>query len=390
MDKWLHQLQPSEGQRKVPTVFYLHCNQKTMIDALWYNADHFHADVTEEYSVCWKIKGRNGDSLTVRVCRGPLPLQSHTKKLDMSKHTEVMMEPKRRAHTVPYLKSHLQKCIRKGNTALALSTANAFFDLDHYQCIRRLSIIMVEDVELHPTFNILLWWTMVFNKDQNKHKHIKHDKMLPFLKSWMLGVVRTLCDHHLRRFIDVETVRSLSYNTPLTPWEILKRLYAWKEDTFAPHDVQNLLCNTIYSLVMRISYGGLSGDVSLLQYVAHYYLNFLTDTNAFKQHLKQLQVFWYQSIDLVDKDILSPLRLMHWDLDAVDFHIAPNLLTFLTTQCLMWQQDNVNVKRMMWENGSAVNVRDLKDDKKYNDLLWRRILPSLRKEQTRLLYLFSN
>ena len=62
---------------------------------------------------------------------------------------------------VHYLKSHLQKCIRKQNDYLAIPTCNHLLKLDTVELLRRLPIIMLEDTELHESFSTLIWLMIV-------------------------------------------------------------------------------------------------------------------------------------------------------------------------------------------------------------------------------------
>lgn len=67
-------------------------------------------------------------------------------------------------NNVPYLKSHLQKCIRRSNVNLALKTALHLARLDLQELLRRLAIIMVEDAILMPEFSTLVWITAAVSK----------------------------------------------------------------------------------------------------------------------------------------------------------------------------------------------------------------------------------
>jgi hypothetical protein len=67
-------------------------------------------------------------------------------------------------NNVPYLKSHLQKCIRRSNPNLALKTAMHLARLDLQELLRRLAIIVVEDAILIPEFSTLVWLTAAVSK----------------------------------------------------------------------------------------------------------------------------------------------------------------------------------------------------------------------------------
>ena len=54
-----------------------------------------------------------------------------------------------------YLLSHLQKSIRRMEDVKSVQTAKHIIDLDCNSFLRRLPIIMIEDVTLHESFQLL-------------------------------------------------------------------------------------------------------------------------------------------------------------------------------------------------------------------------------------------
>lgn len=58
------------------------------------------------------------------------------------------------------LKSHLQKCVRRSHTQLAVKTALTILRLNPGELLRRLPIIMLEDAHLFPASFISLVWLM--------------------------------------------------------------------------------------------------------------------------------------------------------------------------------------------------------------------------------------
>ena len=63
-----------------------------------------------------------------------------------------------------YLSSHLQKCIRRMDILRSIQTAKHFIDLDIQSFLRRLPIIMLEDVCIHNSFPILIWLMISISK----------------------------------------------------------------------------------------------------------------------------------------------------------------------------------------------------------------------------------
>ena len=63
-----------------------------------------------------------------------------------------------------YLMSHLQKCVRRMETKKAVQTAKHLIDLDIHSFLRRLPIIMVEDVCYMDSFIVLIWMIFYYGR----------------------------------------------------------------------------------------------------------------------------------------------------------------------------------------------------------------------------------
>lgn len=334
-------------------------------------------------SVSWNISGRRGHAVPIEICCDALPTCNSNTTICKA----IMSPPQQETFSIPYLKSHLQKCIRKGNIKNALSTAYCFIKQNRLECIRRLSIIMVEDVELHSSFNVLLWWIVVLSK---KPELQDNEPVMDHLTQWLLGVVNLLCQHPHRTKLN--TLEECKESFPIhSCWGIIQHIHKWKTQMIALHDIQSLLQNTIYSVLFRATYGGLKGDMQLLHHVANHYTHVMMQKDVFKTYKHSLQSFWYVPIDVLKDYTIQPLTKKQWDLDAVDFHIVPQLISYIQCQ-LLHQKTNkqpIDIQRMMWENGSSLNYRDGSKDNEHTPYAvaeWTSILPQLRKEQKRLLY----
>ena len=101
--------------------------------------------------------------------------------------------------SIPYLKSHLQKCVRKGLARQAVATTKQLLKLSVVECVRRLAVIMVEDVALHPqAMGVLLWWTVVLAhrlKGRGQGATLRCVDVPLWLCEWLLGLVHVLCAH---------------------------------------------------------------------------------------------------------------------------------------------------------------------------------------------------
>ena len=313
--------------------------------------------------------------INILAACGNLPYNMET---NIYKAECTLGQPLQNAHTLPYLKSHLQKCVRKGNAGLAVRTCKELLQLDVLQVVRRISIIMVEDVDLHPSFNILLWWTIVLSKQAAQRKQNGLSETLTegdvprYLIEWLLGLTHMLCVYNHRRFFDLK-------RPTYTLWSSVQECHAYVTKTIAPHRLHENMLHTLRSVLVRTSYGGLKGDIQLLKSVYCTYNETLQTNQLDKQH----HTLWNAIVKPIVYESVQTLSIELWDLDAVDFHIAHHILD----KVIEWSHDqSIDVKRMMWENGSSVNVRDMiHPSEKYAYSVWRTIVRKLRNYQIYLL-----
>lgn len=87
----------------------------------------------------------------------PVTIVGNIGRSDTDKFPHFVFPSEAIYNNVPYLKSHLQKCIRRSNLNLTLKTALHLARLDFQELLRRLCIIMVEDAILMPEFPTLVW-----------------------------------------------------------------------------------------------------------------------------------------------------------------------------------------------------------------------------------------
>ena len=73
--------------------------------------------------------------------------------------------PKETMYSKPqYLMSHLQKSVRRMESMKSLQTAKHLLHLDIQSFIRRLPIIMLEDVSIHSSITVVVWLMIALSK----------------------------------------------------------------------------------------------------------------------------------------------------------------------------------------------------------------------------------
>ena len=236
---------------------------------------------------------------------------------------------------VSFLKSHLQKAIRRGETALALKTCYHFMKLDLNQFLRRISIIMLEDVMLFDCLPMLVWFLAAHSKGYQLTKNQLY---------WLMGVVYALSECPDADLHDHAECPELNLN-------VLKRLPVYKK-------------SLIFSLEFRASFGGMRGDKNMIHFLSKKWFDRFIESGS--------------SIDIPDikREIgfitfpTEKLELTEWILAAIDFHCVNNLIGLLVDRFEEYEYDDI--KSAIWRHSSSINYRKKTSDSEYKEL-WSEI-----------------
>lgn len=227
-----------------------------------------------------------------------------------------------------YLSSHLQKAIRRMDSEKSVKTALHFINLDYNSFIRRLPIIMLEDVTFHECFPVLIW-LMIAN---TKGFTIKEE-----IIKWLLGVVYTLSQIE-------EYTEYLKYK-----------------------DTVEMIHENIYlqSLSFRKSYGGMKGDMEMIEY--------------YKRHIDNSEIIVRSDkISIIKLDI-GDLEYKDWIKSANDFHCNRYIIKHVGKYT---ELDDEKIKRLIWIFRSCFNKRHQQieyDDK--DTLEWEKIKKNVNRFQ---------
>ncbi len=285
------------NSRKIKKIFYLNWNNKK---ALW--VDNIPSDSCFITKVNWRQQNTH-----ITICSNivqkvyQIPIESYYQNMS-------------------YLKSHLQKCIRRKLNILATKTAYHMIKLDTTDFLRRLPIIMIEDVILHDSLPIIIWF-MVATSCKKKfilqEEHIK----------WLLGVVNTLCNINEHDNIKLS--------------DKIKDIIRY--DKLDNEDHVSLL----YSLQLRAGYGGMKCDIRMLNYFS----------DKWYKRFKKNELCNNEPITLLE--IPTKLKKNEWLLEALDFHCAPYMI-----EQIHKKYDDISledIQKTIWHNSSKINIRDEHD-----------------------------
>jgi hypothetical protein len=220
--------------------------------------------------------------------------------IDLENHTTLTDQH------LPLLKSNLQKCIRRCEYDKAIVTANIILRINSLELLRRILIIVVEDTCItdNMPYSQLTWLMMAHKNHQftmNDYKHI-------------VNMIWIMCN----------TMENVTYDNVSTDYTV---------DYFNQIQV---------AVNFRIEYGGMNSDMQLLKNLCSW-LN---------KHLP----FTGKTIPILDYNYLFTLTniLNNILLDAIDFHCFPPILALISKE---YNIDRSNVKKLIWDNYSSINIR---------------------------------
>ena len=222
------------------------------------------------------------------------------------------------------LKSNLQKAIRRNLPNSAVSTAIKLFQIHggSILLLRRLCIIIVEDKlknieQILDSYKLLVWIMATEHGPQN-------------WKNWILGLIKTVCEFEHLPINHTDTI--------------------------------NFWYNNEYSnyFIIRSYFGGMKGDIRLLQNVAKY-----IDRVKGKQKQKIIKNI---NIKLIDN--INILK------SAVDFHCMPNMLSNIQTKHKQYSIQEI--KSAIWIYSSSIRYKEIV---KEENAVWKDIKNTARTYQ---------
>ena len=266
---------------------------------------------------------------------------------------------------ISFLKSHLQKCIRRGMTELAIKTAFALLCFNKDEFIRRLSIIVFEDVRAKVYYPNIIWLVSAVSKGFSLNK-----KMVNYL----LSIVVDLCEDKTAD----EISSSIPNERDITISGHLDKIESY--DTISEQGKSFL-----YSILFRMSYGGMTWDIDML---GGYLI-------TWRERLKQgviIQDFDYDKLkelhnfcEYTKIKKIEELTTEDFILEGVDFHCFPSLLDDIIKESRV-NYTKQELKDTIWEYNSKINCR--KDNtvlEKKLEIIWSDIKCILRKLQLKIL-----
>jgi len=255
------------------------------------------------------------------------------------------------------LKSHLQKNIRKKDFNRAIPTALHLMKLNMNEFLRRMIIIHIEDTFLHESLNTLIWLMVAFST--------KKFKMKKYIYEWLLGFVYITCS----------TIKIDNYNKKLkfSNNKEFKTIYD-ELNNYEKINIDNEKISILYSLNIRIAYGGMDCDKRMIKKCIDLWKNRFSN----KDNKVKINTMRIKPINIY----VSELELDNWDYSAIDYHTNNNFTDFIMKK-YSYINDSEDLKKIIWYNSSGINFR--KNNIKYKEEIWEDIKQYVNKTQKYLL-----
>ena len=208
------------------------------------------------------------------------------------------------------------------NHTKSVKTAKHLIDLDINAFLRRLPIIMFEDVVPHKDLPIIIWLMIAVTKGF---------KIKTVMIQYLLGMIYFLSScpkHDSYSYKDNVNHSIISYN------DFLK------------------------SILIRRSYGGMKGDMKMLNYFIEFW------NEKFKKNIKPRE----DKIKYVNHN-LDRLEIKDWYLQANDFHCNHKLIPNVKKQFNLYTEEYI--KDLIWNYSSSYNQRITSkyDEEEFKDWL---------------------
>jgi hypothetical protein len=295
-----------------PTIFFLDFkNQEKNFGAEWLPASEIKTlEIAWQTSITWK--DLNSDIVIATNLNFPGDTMAGPQDLNLNVTEEY--------HNISYLKSHLQKCIRRSNVNKAIKTACHMIKLDAQELLRRLAIITLEDVLPLNGFSTLIWLTVAISKGfvlSEIHYY------------WILGYIYDLC---MCKHCEKQPQNKVDEKTSVD-FKSLKLRSLCQNGR-----------NVCYSIMLRQAYGGMKGDKELCLKLAELWSARFRVKSEFLNLLnRQLKFITYP---------VEPLFKDDWIVAAIDFHCYTGILLNIAEKHDQFTEDEI--KQAIWKFSSSI------------------------------------
>ena len=127
------------------------------------------------------------------------------------------------------------------------------------------------------------------------------------------------------------------------------------ENIYKDDVIGNVKKSVLFSIGIRISYGGMVCDMKMLKRaICKFYNRFRNKENI--AEYEKWEKYFYKKIKTISLDV-EPLSNKEWELSAIDYHCFPKLIEFINRN---FDDDELledKLKKIIWEKRSSLNFR---------------------------------
>lgn len=322
-----------------PMCFYLKWTDQGQPNMPKYVAQWTNIDELDRHKITWKTTVNWKEIGDIMLATDLAPGSDERDPAYLNKGSEATYSNK------SYLKSHLQKAVRRSCIGKALKTAVHFLDIDPVDFLRRLCIIAIEDALPLDGYSTLVWMMAASSKEYSlTNSHV----------GWLLGYVHDLAKCGYYEQFGKETI------TPLKSLKLFKQEQAGR--------------NLCYSIMLRHNYGGMRGDKEMCHAATVMWQNRFSTKSRFLTLLERSPIFITFPT--------APLHKGEWILAAIDFHCYPGICDKL------WEKHDIytteQIKQAIWHCSSCVtNKRNIAADegqRQWDNSSHRKVWLDIRKD----------
>ena len=274
------------------------------------------------------------------------------------------------AQLLSFMKSHLQKSIRRQKSLEALKSAKLLLFLDKNAFLRRICIIMFEDVKLKKYFINFVWLMVACSKG-----YILQDYHLDFIFKYIYDMcLENEFDEYKP---EDERIEKTAVDKFIDKVNINKNISEENKDI-------------LYCIGLRISYGGMGFDLDMLCYYAMQYLHFFEKK---ENEIKNIDLNKCKNINAKYVFGINFEKKEDFLYQGVDFHCFPGIIKDIKEE-VDYKYSDEQLKKCIWEYNSKINLRKI-NDVDLNEfpnitIIWENIKTILLKHQNIILEMMLN
>ena len=258
-----------------------------------------------------------------------------------------------------FFKSHLQKCFRRKRNIEALRTAYEIMLININELLRRVCIIIFEDVKLKNYFTTMVWLMAAVSKGfvlQSYHINLE------------LKFINDLCLEN--GYTDMDELKN--YKNPYTKVDVRNLLLEIENSNELSPSQKSL----IYSIGLRIGYGGREGDMGMIFYYALIWFNKFKEQkgvgkmNTIKSAFVSLEFCQNNRFKTIEDFVYQGVDMNSY------FSIIPEIYEEINHH---YTEEEIG--STIWDMSSGYNVRKLHKFSQKMILCWEEIKGILKRKQ---------